>query len=81
MERWAAAKKINTLSFWALQRDNGTCPGTVGAGACSGVAQADWTFSHAFEPFGRPGRPRFGALPAQAAPHSAPRHAVRGSRM
>ena len=81
VERWAAAKKINTLSFWALQRDNGTCPGTVGAGACSGVAQADWTFSHAFEPFGRPGRLRFGALPAQAAPHSAPRHAVRGSRM
>lgn len=24
---WAVSKGINTLSFWALQRDNGSCPG------------------------------------------------------
>jgi hypothetical protein len=48
---WAQAKGINTLSFWALQRDNGTCPGTKGAGACSGIHQTKWFFSHTFEPF------------------------------
>jgi hypothetical protein len=49
--RWAKAKGISTLSFWALQRDNGGCVGTSGASACSGVAQSTWYFSHAFEPF------------------------------
>jgi len=48
---WAEAKGINTLSFWALQRDNGACPGTQGAGSCSGVTQPTWFFSNTFEPF------------------------------
>jgi hypothetical protein len=46
---WAQAKGIGFLSFWALQRDNGGCPGTKGAGNCSGLAQPAWYFSHAFE--------------------------------
>jgi hypothetical protein len=50
---WAQQQGIGTLSFWALQRDNGGCPGTKGAGTCSGVAQPDWYFSHVFEPFTR----------------------------
>jgi hypothetical protein len=49
--RWAERQGIGTLSFWALQRDNGGCPGTKGAGACSGLTQPDWYFSHTFEPF------------------------------
>jgi hypothetical protein len=49
--RWARASGISTLSFWALQRDNGGCVGTKGAGSCSGIAQPDWYFSHTFEPF------------------------------
>jgi hypothetical protein len=49
--RWARAKGIGTLSFWATQRDNGNCPGTKGAGACSGLDQPTWFFSHVFEPF------------------------------
>lgn len=49
--KWARAKGISTLSFWALQRDNGGCPGTSGAGTCSGIAQPAWYFSHTFEPF------------------------------
>ncbi|MFJ1805426.1 MULTISPECIES: chitinase [unclassified Streptomyces] len=49
--KWAEAKEINTLSFWALQRDNGGCPGTGGSDSCSGIAQDTWAFSHAFEPF------------------------------
>jgi hypothetical protein len=53
IENWARHADIGTLSFWALQRDNGGCPGTKGAGTCSGVAQPDWYFSHVFEPFTR----------------------------
>ncbi|MFF4055701.1 chitinase [Streptomyces sp. NPDC001668] len=51
VEEWAEAKRINTLSFWALQRDNGGCPGTGGSDSCSGIAQDTWAFSHAFEKF------------------------------
>ncbi|WP_405578930.1 carbohydrate binding domain-containing protein [Streptomyces sp. NBC_01190] len=48
---WAVGKGINTLSFWALQRDNGNCNGTGGSDSCSGTAQSTWQFSHTFEPF------------------------------
>lgn len=51
VEKWAAAKGIDTLSFWALQRDNGGCVGTGGSDSCSGIAQDTWYFSHTFEPF------------------------------
>lgn len=51
VEQWAEAKKINTLSFWALQRDNGGCPGTGGSDSCSGITQDTWAFSHTFEKF------------------------------
>src|ERR1700722_20191571 len=51
--RWADRQGIGFLSFWALQRDNGNCPGTKGAGNCSGVTQPQWYFSHVFEPFSR----------------------------
>jgi hypothetical protein len=51
VEEWAEAQKINTLSFWALQRDNGGCPGTGGSDSCSGITQDTWAFSHTFEPF------------------------------
>ncbi len=50
---WAQQQGIGFLSIWALQRDNGSCPGTKGATACSGVAQPDWYFSHVFEHFTR----------------------------
>ncbi|HZP51700.1 glycosyl hydrolase family 18 protein [Actinocrinis sp.] len=48
---WAVSKGINELSFWALQRDNGNCPGTGGQDNCSGISQSQWYFSHTFEPF------------------------------
>jgi hypothetical protein len=48
---WAAARGLGLLSIWALQRDNGGCPGTKGAGSCSGVTQPTWHFSHLFEQF------------------------------
>ena len=51
LQSWATSKGVNTLSFWALQRDNGGCPGTKGSDSCSGVSQSTWQFSHALEPF------------------------------
>ncbi|MFF0791458.1 glycosyl hydrolase family 18 protein [Streptomyces spiralis] len=48
---WAVSKGINTLSFWALQRDNGSCAGGSAADNCSGIQQNTWDFSHTFEPF------------------------------
>jgi hypothetical protein len=51
IEHWAQQQGIGLVSFWALQRDNGGCPGTKGAGTCSGVTQPTWYFSHIFERF------------------------------
>ncbi len=48
---WARHQGIGLISFWALQRDNGGCPGTKGASTCSGVTQPTWFFSHVFEHF------------------------------
>jgi hypothetical protein len=48
---WANSKGINEISMWALQRDNGGCPGTGGQDSCSGLSQNTWDFSHAWEPF------------------------------
>jgi hypothetical protein len=48
---WAKSKGINTISFWALQRDNGGCVGTGGSDSCSGISQSTWYFSNTFEPF------------------------------
>jgi hypothetical protein len=42
---------MRLLSIWAIQRDNGDCPGTVGANECSGIAQPAWAFSHLLQPF------------------------------
>ena len=53
VEHWARSHGIAFLSFWALQRDNGGCPGTKGAGNCSGLTQPAWYFSHTFEPLTR----------------------------
>lgn len=51
MMTFALAKHITYLSIWALQRDNGGCPGTVNSGTCSGIGQHRWAFSHLLEPF------------------------------
>ncbi|HKN99196.1 MAG TPA: carbohydrate binding domain-containing protein [Pseudonocardiaceae bacterium] len=52
VENWAVAKGISSLSFWALQRDNGGCAGSSTASdSCSGIAQTQWQFSHSFAPF------------------------------
>lgn len=52
---WAQRAGVNMISFWALQRDNGSCAGLTGAAlaaapsnVCSGIAQPTWAFSRAF---------------------------------
>ncbi|WP_433208754.1 carbohydrate binding domain-containing protein [Dactylosporangium sp. CS-047395] len=58
---WATQQGIAELSFWALQRDNGGCPGGAASDTCSGISQSTWQFSHIFAPFttggGTPGSP------------------------
>jgi hypothetical protein len=51
---FARANGLNTLSIWAIQRDNGGCPGQTGSNNCSGIAQNTWDFSHVLEPFTGP---------------------------
>lgn len=48
---WARAKNIAELSFWALGRDNGGCPGVPGSDTCSGVAQSTWQYTGIMRPF------------------------------
>jgi hypothetical protein len=51
MLNFAQANNMNFLSMWAIQRDNGGCPGTVDSNTCSGITQNTWDFSHILEPF------------------------------
>ena len=51
MLNFAQANNLNLLSMWAIQRDNGGCPGTVDSNTCSGITQNTWDFSHLLEPF------------------------------
>jgi hypothetical protein len=51
---YARAHGFNTLSIWAIQRDNGGCPGSTGSNSCSGIVQNTWDFSHVLEPFTGP---------------------------
>jgi hypothetical protein len=51
MLTFAQAKGMNLLSIWAIQRDNGGCPGTRDSNTCSGIAQTTWAFSQLLEPF------------------------------
>jgi chitinase len=53
---WAKARGIRSLSFWALQRDNGGCPGGPAADNCSGVSQSTWQFSRIMRGFTHRGR-------------------------
>jgi Glycosyl hydrolases family 18 len=50
---WAAERHIGELSFWALGRDNGGCPGTPGSDDCSGVVQSPYQYTHIMLPFTR----------------------------
>ena len=54
MLSFAQQHGLNFLSIWAIQRDNGGCPGTTDSNTCSGITQNTWDFSHLLEPFTGP---------------------------
>ena len=49
--KFASSKGMDFLSIWALQRDNGGCPGSIDSNTCSGIKQGPWAFSHLLEPY------------------------------
>ena len=51
MLSFAQGNGMNVLSIWAIQRDNGGCPGTTDSNTCSGITQNTWDFSHLLNPF------------------------------
>ncbi|HEY6961327.1 MAG TPA: chitinase [Gaiellaceae bacterium] len=51
---YAGSQGFDTLSIWAIQRDNGDCPGSTGSNDCSGIVQNTWDFSQVLEPFTGP---------------------------
>jgi len=51
LRAFAEAKGIAVLSMWAIQRDNGGCPGNPGSDNCSGIAQHAWAFTKALKGF------------------------------
>ena len=53
MLNFTAGHRMNFLSIWGIQRDNGGCPGTFDSDTCSGIKQKTWAFSHLLEPFTR----------------------------
>jgi hypothetical protein len=54
LRAFAEANGMSALSMWAIQRDNGGCPGTTGANDCSGIVQATWDFTAALKGFTGP---------------------------
>ena len=51
--QFATTNGMSNLSMWAIQRDNGGCPGNTGSNSCSGIVQNTWDFSHLLNPFTR----------------------------
>jgi len=48
---FAQANHINLITAWAVQRDNGSCPGTADSNSGSGLRQATWAFSDVLNSF------------------------------
>ena len=46
--------RMAALSMWAIQRDNGGCPGSTGSNDCSGIVQTTWAFSNVLKGFTGP---------------------------
>jgi hypothetical protein len=51
---FAKANGMSVLSMWAIERDNGGCPGNTGANNCSGIVQGTWDFTNALKGFTGP---------------------------
>jgi hypothetical protein len=48
---FARAHRLPLVSIWAIQRDNGGCPGTIDSNSCSGIRPPRWAFSHLIESY------------------------------
>ena len=48
---FARSKGIGLLTIWAIQRDNGGCPGQTDSNTCSGIVQNPWDFTHMLTPY------------------------------
>jgi hypothetical protein len=49
---FAEANKIGELSFWAVSRDNGSCPGnTTDEDTCDGLSQSSYAFTNLLKGF------------------------------
>jgi hypothetical protein len=51
LRTFATQNGMTVLSMWAIQRDNGGCPGSTGANNCSGIVQNTWDFTNALKGF------------------------------
>jgi Glycosyl hydrolases family 18 len=51
---FAQANGMTVLSMWAIQRDNGGCPGGRAANDCSGIVQNTWDFTSILKGFSSP---------------------------
>jgi hypothetical protein len=51
---FAQSNGISVISMWAIQRDNGGCPGSTGSNNCSGIVQGTWDFTNALKGFTAP---------------------------
>ena len=49
VRNFARAHRLPLISIWAIQRDNGRCPGAIDSNSCSGIKQPAWAFSHLLE--------------------------------
>jgi hypothetical protein len=54
LRTFAQANGMTVLSMWAIQRDNGGCPGSTGANNCSGIVQTTWEFTNNLKGFTGP---------------------------
>jgi hypothetical protein len=50
---YARTHPISLVTIWAIQRDNGGCPGAIDSNSCSGITQSRWEFSHLLEAYTR----------------------------
>jgi hypothetical protein len=51
---FAQANGMSVVSMWAIERDNGGCPGNTGSNSCSGIVQNTWDFTNALKGFTGP---------------------------
>jgi chitinase len=51
VQAFAREAGLGSLSMWAIQRDNGSCPGIGGSDTGSGLEQGQWDFSRVLETF------------------------------